>query len=192
MTMYLDKRYLNSIREKLLQYSEDRREVIKMSGDALHIAKRVIFALHRDDVTEAEDKLAQVEEILLSLSLGNKKTRELDNEGSYLASLEEYVEAFILFSFVKNKKIKKLPVKVSDETYIAGMADVVGELYRLSIKYATQGNIVEVERVHDFAIEIVVELVECNLTKYLRTKFDQAKNALSKIEQVIYDLSVKR
>ena len=40
----LDKKYLNSIKKNLLQYAEVRREVIKSSDDALHNAKRAIFA----------------------------------------------------------------------------------------------------------------------------------------------------
>mgnify|MGYP006427846915 FL=1 len=39
--------------------------------------------------------------------------------------------------------------------------------------------------------EIVGELIEFNFTKYLRTKFDQAKQAVHKLEIVQYELSLR-
>ena len=39
--------------------------------------------------------------------------------------------------------------------------------------------------------EIIGELIEFNLTSYLRTKFDQAKRAAQKLEYVDYELSLR-
>ncbi len=41
------------------------------------------------------------------------------------------------------------------------------------------------------AQDITGELIEFNLTSYLRNKFDQAKSAVQKIEKVVYELSLK-
>ena len=37
---------------------------------------------------------------------------------------------------------------------------------------------------------IIGELVEFNMTGYLRTKYDQAKNSLRKIEQIAYEVKI--
>jgi translin len=190
MKSSIDKTYLKSIRRHMLAHSEMRRVVIKRSDDALHLSKRAIFAIHRDDLEEAEEKIVDADKLLRSLSVEFKKNPELKNEGSYRASLEEYVEVYLLLAFMRGEKISRVPFDMSDETYVAGLSDVVGELYRLAIHYATVGDRASVERVLALATDIVGELIECNLTKYLRTKFDQAKSALSKIEKVIYDLSL--
>ena len=39
--------------------------------------------------------------------------------------------------------------------------------------------------------DIIGELIEFNLTSYLRTKLDQAKQAVHKLEQVVYEVSIR-
>ena len=65
--MSINKIYLNKIRKSLHSYALKRREVIRETGDALHHAKRAIFALHRDERKEAEMKLKEAEEIFKKL-----------------------------------------------------------------------------------------------------------------------------
>ena len=45
----LNKKYFQAVRKDLLSYAGQRREVIKISGDAQQQAKKAIFALQRDD-----------------------------------------------------------------------------------------------------------------------------------------------
>jgi hypothetical protein len=42
------------------------------------------------------------------------------------------------------------------------------------------------------AEEIVHEMVDMNLTGYNRQKFDQAKQALQKLQQVVYEVSLRQ
>lgn len=190
----IQKAYIDKLKANLLDYAEKRREVIKASGDALHHAKRAIFALHRDNTAEAEEKLKAVEGIYQVLNEKFKKDQDgILTEGSYRAGLEEYVEAKLFYNFLQDGKIgeiKELPI--SGELYIAGLCDVPGELYRFAIKSATEKNIVMVKKCSAMASEIIGELIEFNLTSYLRTKFDQAKQAVQKIEQVVYEVSLRQ
>lgn len=176
----------------MLDYAEKRRDVIKAAGDALHIAKRSIFAMHRDDMKEAKDKLQQSEKILKDLHKKYKSNPALLEEGSMKEALEEFVEAQLLYRFLSKKglgEIKGLPIP--GEVFIGGLADVPGELHRYSIKVATERNMKAAIECKKAAEEIVGILIEFNLTKYLRNKFDQAKQSLRKIEQVVYELSLR-
>ena len=74
----MDKKYLNSIKKNLLQYAEVRREVIKSSDDALYNAKRAIFAMHRDNMKEAEEKLSNSKKLLENLLKKYYKYREVE------------------------------------------------------------------------------------------------------------------
>lgn len=188
----LDTTYLNQLKTKALEYSQKRRDVIKVTGDAQHHAKRAIFALQRDNQAEATEKLAETEKLYREVNKKYQKIPALLVEGSYMAGLEEYVEAKLFFNFIKKQKlgkIKELPV--SDETYVAGLCDVPGELYRYAIKAATARDYATVQRCAEVAEEIIGELIEFNLTSYLRNKFDQAKQALQKLEQVVYEMSLR-
>jgi len=187
-----NKTYLASIKKRALTYSEKRREVIKEAGDALHLSKRAIFAMHRDDMKEAKQKLAGAEKILKQMARTFSKTPGLLLEGSHRDSLEEYVEASLLYSFLKTKKFPEIKaVSIPPEVYVAGLCDVPGELHRYAVKAATERDHKTVNLCKEAAQEIVGVLIEFNLTRYLRNKFDQAKQAARKIEHVVYELSLR-
>lgn len=188
----LQKTYLKKVGKDLLAYSAKRRDVIKMTGDALHLSKRAIFAMHRDNMKEATQKIAEAEKIFKDLNKKYSKDSRIKEEGSYKAGIEEYVEAVLFHQFLSTGKIgeiKSLPI--TPNSYIAGLCDVPGELYRYAIKSATNRDLDMVKKCSEMAQEITGELIEFNLTSYLRNKFDQAKSAVQKIEKVVYELSLK-
>ena len=206
--MPLDKKYYDEIRQELLSYSAKRREVIKSAGDAQHLAKKAIFAMQRDDASEAQNYLGQAEKIITDLNdsqrrvskdgtrrdfVKSKKDPGIFEEGSYKAALEEFVEASIFNQYLQKKTIGKLSkIKVDADIFISGLCDVPGELLRYAIKSATEKKFEEVKRCRQAADEIIGELVDMNLTGYNRQKFDQAKQALHKLEQILYEVSIRQ
>ena len=190
--MPLNKSYLNKLRKSTLDYATIRRDVIKISGDALHNAKRAIFALHRDDKKEAEKKLKESKALLNSIQKKFAKNPRAMQEGSYKAAVEEYVEAVLFHQFVTTGKVGEIKgMKIDAEIYIAGLCDVPGELYRYAIKAATNRDLKTVKKCAEMGAEISGALIEFNLTSYLRNKFDQAKQAVRKLEQVVYEVSLR-
>ena len=188
----LDKKYFVKIRQQLLAYAEQRREMIKLSGDAQHLAKRAIFALQRDNTKEGEEGLAKAKEILLALNKKFAKVDKIFNEGSYKASLEEYVEAKTFFMFVSGKAIDKLPIdSIGPEEYINGLTDLSGELVRQAVLQATKGNYKVLESYRSFTEEIVGFMLNLYLTGSSRQKFDDAKRNLKRLEQIIYEVKLR-
>lgn len=188
----LDKTYMAKMREDMKTYALKRREIIKEAGDALHHAKRTIFALHRDNQDEAKEKLAAAETLLKTIEQRHKKEPLLLQEGAYRAAIEEYVEAWLFYNFVLNKKFVQIKtIAVDPELYLAGLCDVPGELYRYAIRAATSHDTATVKLCAEASAEIIGELIEFDLTSYLRTKFDQAKQANHKLEEVVYEVALK-
>lgn len=188
----LDKKFFQEVRVELLNYAQKRREVIKFAGDAQFLAKKTIFSLQGGDIKEAKKILNESKKILTGLSKKYRATADLFDEGSFKAALEEYIEAELFLSFVENKNITKIKdLKVDSNVYIGGLCDVPGEILRFAIKSATERNMAEVKRCYKVAEEIINELIDMNLTGYNRQKFDQAKQALNKIQQVVYEVSLK-
>lgn len=189
----LDKKYLAKVRKDLLEYADKRRAIIKEAGDAQHLAKKAIFALQRDDFKFAKECLATSSGIIADLMARHKKDPSVLDEGSYRAALEEYAEAELFGEFVFKENISALTKFVVDsDTYIGALSDVVGEIYRYAIKSATEKKFDEVDRCYTEAEAIVSEMVDMNLTGYNRQKFDQAKSALQKLEQVRYEVSLRK
>jgi len=188
----LDKKYIQLLRSDLLSYAQKRREVIKMSGDAQQHAKKAIFALQREDKEGGNERLRLAEALLLELYKKFKNDKRLFHEGSYRAALEEYVEAMIFNNYVNSKPTGKIKVlEVDTDTFVSGLCDVPGELYRYAIRAATAHNFDLTKKCYEYAEEIIDELIDMDLTGYHRNKFDQAKQALHKLEQVVYELSLR-
>ncbi len=188
----LDKSFFQTVRKELLNYAQKRRDVIKFAGDAQFLAKKTIFSLQGGNTKEAKNSLNEAKKILITLSKKYKTTADLFDEGSFKAALEEYVEAELFLSFVEDKKISRIrDLKIDSDIYIGGLCDVPGEILRFAIKSATERNISEVKRCYKTTEEIINELVDMNLTGYNRQKFDQAKQALNKLQQVVYEVSLK-
>lgn len=188
----LKKSYVEKLKKNLHEYALIRRDVIKNSDDALHHAKRVIFDLHRGDTKEAAEKLKLVESIMKDLVKRHKKNPEIQDEGVYAAALEEYVEASLFFQFIKTGEMGEVKgLDIPGEIYLAGLCDVPGELFRYAIRAATNHDMATVKKCSLAAEEIIGSLMEFNLTKYLRNKFDQAKQAAHKVEVVVYETTLR-
>lgn len=192
MKTFLDQKQLQKMRVKFHDFALIRREIIKASGDALHLCKRAIFALHREQMGEAEEKITAAEKIFRDLHTRYKK-HPYGSEGSYKAAIEEYVEAKLFHQFIKHKKIGVVTTfPISDEDYLAGLCDLPGELYRYAIVSATNHKSEVVAECLELSSQILGELIEFNLTSYLRTKLDQAKQAAHKLEIVVYEVSLRQ
>ena len=188
----LKKTYVAKLKKELHEYALIRRDVIKIADDALHHAKRAVFDLHRGDLKGADEKIRFVERTIKDLNKKYKKQPEIQDEGTYKAALEEYVEASLFYQFIIKGdigEIKGLPV--SGEVYLAGLCDVPGELFRFAVRAATNHDLLMVKRCAEVAEEIIGELMEFNLTKYLRNKFDQAKQATHRLEMVVYEATLR-
>jgi predicted translin family RNA/ssDNA-binding protein len=189
----LDRKYFAKIKDQHAAYEKGRRDVIKLSGDALSAAKRAIFALHRDDAATADALLKESAGLIDKVWSMAKKIPGLTQEGSYRAALEEYVEASLYRAYVRDGKISQVDLQDIDyETYLGGLTDLVGELQRRQVRLATEGKTEAVKALKDEIEAIVVSLLEMDLGGYLRTKFDQAKNSLRRAEDVLYEVTIRR
>jgi len=122
-----------------------------------------------------------------------KVEKGLDYEGAYLAAMEEYVEAKLFHQYLKNGKISAITgLKIDCDSYLGGLCDFTGELVRKAIYLATKHRYKEVEACAQAIEAVMGELIQFNLLGPLRPKFDQAKNNLRKIEEIMYDLEIKR
>ena len=168
-----------------------RRHIISLANIILYDSKRVIFALHRGDIKKAEEQFTVIENIFKKLEkFGFKR---IAAEGAYKAGAEEYVEAKALYLILTNGKISEFKgITLGYESYLGGLCDLTGELVRRAINEAATGNLEEVAKIKKIINNIMAELVEIDMTGYLRTKYDQAKRNLNKIEQIDYEVKIRK
>ena len=187
----INKKFIQKLKKEYERKESERTQIISSSGVALHNSKRIIFALHRGDIQKAGEKLIETEKILQKLEkeFGCKRISE---EGSYRAGAEEYVEAKMFYLIIAGKKIDKIKeININPDIYLGGICDLTGELVRKAVNEAADGNLGEIEKIKKTINEIMAELIEFDMVGYLRTKYDQAKNSLRKIEQIDYEIKIR-
>lgn len=188
----INKNFANKLKKDYLAHNGERRQIISLSNTILHDSKRIIFALHRGDIEGSEKNFLDIEKRIekLDKKFGSQRAYE---EGSFKAGLEEYVEAKMFYLVLTGKKIDKIKnIKLSFESYLGGICDTTGELVRFAVNQAAKGKTEEVEKIKNIISDIMSELVEFDMTGYLRTKYDQARGNLRKIEQVNYEINLRK
>lgn len=189
----LDQKFFEKLKKEYDSYDIGRRIIIKHSNDILKFAKQAIFALHRDNVAEAEKCFEETDKLFKYLDTKIKEEKGLMYEGAYLAAMEEYVEAKLFYHYLKTGKITAIPgLKIDCDSYLGGLCDFTGELVRKAIYLATRHRYDDVQACEQTIEAVVGELIQFNMLGPLRPKFDQAKNNLRKIEEIMYDLEIKK
>ncbi len=188
----INKKFIQKLKEDYDKMESERRQIIGLADTVLHSSKRTIFSLHRGDLEKAKGELAEIEKTLQKLEkdFGHKR---ISKEGSYRAGAEEYVEAKMFYLVMAGEKVDKIKeINLDIGSYLGGLCDLTGELVRQAINQAAAGNFNEIDRMKKIINEIMTELVKFDMTGYLRTKYDQAKNNLRKIEQVGYEVRMRK
>lgn len=190
--MTVNKKYIQKLQTIFGVWEKSRRELQDLSAAALQKSKQAIFSFHRNDWKAGEQLL---KEALININQAQKlqeKSIAADDEGVLKAAMEEYTEADLYRQFLYKETIG--PVKgleVSPESYMGGLSDAIGEIQRYVLKQATERNWAELKRAAEVTEDLMAALVQFNFTGYLRNKFDQAKNARRKIEEIAYEVSLR-
>ncbi|MBT5808177.1 hypothetical protein HOI18_02770 [Candidatus Uhrbacteria bacterium] len=169
-----------------------RRDLIGRSNEALSRSKRAIFALHRDDPKGAATLLKDAADRFKTIEAKFKRFPDLQHEGAYRAALEEYAEALLFQSYLADRKLGKIDARAMEPSiYLAGLSDTTGEIVRYAMRQVTAGNTQAVEEAREVVAMVIEFLLGMDLTGYLRTKFDQSKKNYRRLEEMVYDLSLR-
>ncbi|MFP4522925.1 MAG: translin family protein [Candidatus Nanoarchaeia archaeon] len=198
------KNRFSHIKEEFIQmqkaYEEDdklREEIIILSRDIIKPSKQAIYSVHREQFDQAQQQLEHARE---QIHKAKKRIEQssFDYIGSFRAGLEEYVEAMLTFSFMKtgqilSKKDCELEFELPSETYIAAISDFTGELVRAGVRAAIAKNKKLITQIHQTIEELHGLTMGFNARSGdLRKKIDTIKYNLAKIENIVYDITIKQ
>lgn len=187
----INQKFLEQLRKDYQANESQRRQIISASNNILFEAKKTIFALQRQDFKIAAAKLEENENNLKNLAQRFGQER-LNREGAYKAAAEEYLEGKTFYTIIKNKKIEATPgLELDYEGYLGGICDLIGELVRYATNRAAGGKFGEVAKIKKSAEDIMAQLIDFDMTGYLRTKYDQARGHLRKLEQMAYEIKLQ-
>ena len=185
----LDKKEFEKIRKEIEEFDIKRESVIQQSREIINLSKRIIYALHRNDIKSASSYVKEIEDKkkgLIGVDI------RLDTNMAQTA-LQEYVEALCYYHFIKNKKMPaRALLKVDTESYLMGLCDLTGELVRKAVNDVINKNFNQAMEIKSLVEEIYGEFLEFNLrNSELRKKSDQIKWNLKKLEDVVFELKIK-
>lgn len=133
---------LGKIETNLQQVLERRERILKTSRDVILSSSRAIVLLHSKKKKEARAEIARADGLLAAM--------RRDARGGlsrYLVSPEtEFVEASVVESVVLDKPVPDAAkLGVSDEAYLLGLLDSIGELKRMLLVSITEGEVKDTE-----------------------------------------------
>ncbi len=140
---------------KSFQVSHDSREIlIRNSREVIISCSQSIIAVHKGDLKTAKKKVQESKKLLSSL----KKKAVGDLKRYLITPEQELVEAFSLIAIFEKKDIPSIKTMgVSNESYILGLLDCIGELKRLIYDKIRTGDSKDASRIFD----IMQNLYQC-------------------------------
>lgn len=188
----ISKTLIKKLKDDLEQTGKARSRIISRTHDLGREAKHAGFKLQRGKIKAASESLKNIEKEL-SVLVKEAEKSNLRNEGSLKAVVEEYLESLYLYYILQNKPLPtKLPFPVSADEQLGALADLTGELVRAATLEASKGNFKRIQAYRDATEELFGVLLQMDLHSILRSKRDDARRNLKRLEEIIYDLSLKK
>ena len=185
----LNKAEFNKIRQEMHKIDMKREEIIQTSREIIPLSKQIIYAAQRNDLKSAALTINDIKNKVKKLKKINITTDTNINSVAF----QEYVEAIAFYEFVKNGRIPtRASLGVSAEDYLSGLCDLTGELVRKAIYDVIHKKFDEAEKIKELVHDIYGEFLKLHLRNTeLRKKSDSIKWNLKKLEEVMYDISMK-
>ena len=186
----LDKNEFGEIRKEMEEVETKRELLIQKSREIIKLSKLIIYSLHRNDLKDASRNISHIKKEKNMLEKISKK--RLDTDMNKVA-MQEYVEALCYYGFITNNKIPtKSSLKVDTEDYLLGLCDLTGELGRRAVMDVINKKFEDALRIKELVEEIYGEFLKFNLrNSELRKKSDSIKWNLKKLEDIIFDITIK-
>lgn len=137
---------LSSISKSLERSQNSREFLIKNTRESLILCSQSIIAVHKGDLKTAKNKAQKAGKLLKQY-----RKKAIGDLHKYLVTPEqELVEAFALIAIAEKKSIPdSRNLGVSDEAYVLGLLDCIGELKRLIYDNIRSGKTKEAMRLFD-------------------------------------------
>jgi translin len=177
---------IDGVREKLDKRDEARERVFDLTRQAIRLSATTIKSIHRREFDSAEQSISKIKETLGDVVNGLSDVPELLHSGMVNSAFQEYSEAALLMSLVKDGRYaspEELSVPFFD-AYVLGLADLIGELRRSALDAVCEGNVEQAVSALGSMDEILASLVTLDYPEAiipgLRHKCDVARNLVEK------------
>lgn len=167
-----------------------RETIIKNQRGIIKQSKKVIYSIHRNEISLAKKEASSMRSNLKKLVALTKKHPAMYYSGSIKVAEQEVVEAMALLGVVTKGTLPTCAsLGVGEGNYLLGICDLFGELSRRATNAAIKEDYKEAIRIKDIASELYEEMMRFDFrNSELRRKFDGIKYELKKLESLALEL----
>ncbi len=134
-------RNAETIRAELERINSARDVALARSRELIRVCAAAIKAVHRANWEEAEQGLMVVQRAAYELIEGLHDYPDLYQAGYTQDALKEYVEAFAIYSLVRDRALPDpQQLRVTGATYLNGLAEAASELRRSTLDIIRHGH----------------------------------------------------
>ncbi len=174
---------IQEVKTDLMEKNKIREETHESMRKVTSLSKQAILLIHQKKYDEAEKMVAEAKDKILSLQNVANDCPEIIYGGMFSAALQEYSEANILFTLVKQARfVTPAEINVPSVDYVLGLADVIGEYRRLALDNLREGNVKKGEECLEIMDQVFIQLLALDeaymLVPGLRHKSDTARRII--------------
>ena len=174
---------LEKVKDELTEIEKVRDDAHEKMRKATSLSKRATLLVHQKRLKDAKEEVENAKTIITGLQDLAEKYPPIVYGGMFSAALQEYAEANILIKLVeKHEFVSAEDLGIPADDYVLGLADVVGELRRLTLDALREGDVKKAEKYLETMDEIYIELLALDeaymLVAGLRHKNDIARRII--------------
>ncbi len=173
---------LDYVRKFLEEREKAREELLKLTREMRINATKSVMAVHAGKLNDAKRFVEKAIEVLEKV-VEFKKYPEIYYPITHDA-MQELVEAYALMKVMSGESFWEIELEVEPASVLTGLADLIGELRRLSLDSMRKGEVEKAEKYLNIMEEIYAELITFSfpdkLTPGLRFKLDSARQSLER------------
>ena len=155
MTLKNVKSSLDKISKSLSEVQDNREFLLKNTREIVILCSRSIISLHNGEMKKAKQNLRDADLLLIKY----RKKAKLDLQRYLVTSEQEFVEAACLLAIVEKKEIPSdKQLKVSEEGYVLGLLDCIGEMKRMIFDKIRIGDINNALRIFEIMENLYLHL----------------------------------
>jgi translin len=180
------------IEQRLIKLDNIREEIIKLSRKVVKNSGQSIENFHNKNFEFSKEKLQIAGESLLGVNKLLKEDATLQQIGLVGVAMQEYTEARLLYHLIIDSKFLSYEeIGVTEQHYVLGIADLIGELRRYILEKLVEEEIDDAKEFYDIMKKLYGSFLQIDYGKNLIPEFRRKKDtARVLIERTLSDLFV--
>lgn len=182
----------NQIENELIRLDNMREELLTLSREIIRLSGQSIESFHRNKRDQAKEKLSQAKSKLVRVKDYIDKGFHYNQLNIVNVAMQEYAEAKLFYELITNQELVSFEeLDVSEQAYLLGIADLIGEIRRYILEKLVEGNIEEAKKLYEVMKEIYGTILQIEYGKNLISDFRRKKDtARVLVERTLSDLFV--